>query len=136
MIYDFTVYGDVKAQGRARAYNDKVGNIRFYDPGKSKDWKRNVLLQALLKYPKPKMIMGPVVMWAMFYLHRPKSRKKDEYHQTTPDLDNLTKAIKDALSKTFYGDDKQIIGIHAQKTYVVAVGDPPSVRVTIQEVGE
>jgi Holliday junction resolvase RusA-like endonuclease len=52
-------------------------------------------------------------------MKRPKSRKKDNYVMTTPDLDNLEKAFLDGLNGVAYGDDKQVVVKNAVKRYVI-----------------
>lgn len=42
----FTIYGEPVAQGRPRAGRDHNGNIRMYDPQKSRDFKQYVKLAA------------------------------------------------------------------------------------------
>lgn len=39
------------------------------------------------------------------------------YHTSKPDLDNLTKALKDALNGVIYVDDSQICFLDAKKHY-------------------
>ncbi|KJU83118.1 Endodeoxyribonuclease, RusA-like protein, partial [Candidatus Magnetobacterium bavaricum] len=72
-------------------------------------------------------------MQLTFYLPRPKSlpRKVTE-HTKRPDLDNLGKAIMDALNKVAYYDDSQIVDLHKKKVYTQ--GDiKPGVRIQIRE---
>ena len=68
-------------------------------------------------------INGPVALSLAFYMKRPKSRKKDNYVMTTPDLDNLEKAFLDGLNDVAYGDDKQVVVKNAVKKYIIT-GEP------------
>jgi Holliday junction resolvase RusA-like endonuclease len=57
-------------------------------------------------------LTGPLGVNAMFILPCPKSRQKKNYgktwHTTKPDIDNLQKALFDALNGLAWVDDKQI----------------------------
>lgn len=93
-----------------------------YDPANCKDWKRTVLAQCIDARP-PAPVEGPLLLTLEFYLPRPVSLPKKELHHTKrPDLDNLAKAIKDALKGTIYRDDSQITDIVACKRYSPAPG--------------
>lgn len=55
----------------------------------------------------------------VFLLPRPKSLPKKIIHHTKkPDLDNLTKSIKDALEGIFFKNDSQITELKSLKMYV------------------
>lgn len=64
-----------------------------------------------------KMIDGPVRMRLSFFFRRPKSMKELKPHTRKPDLDNLQKAVKDALNGIAYIDDSQVNDIAATKQY-------------------
>lgn len=59
---------------------------------------------------------GPLEIALSFYLQPPK-RKVRETPCVKPDLDNLTKAVKDAGNGVLWKDDGQIIRIRAEKLY-------------------
>lgn len=109
------IYGNPVAQGRPRAF--RRGNyVGMYDPEKSKSWKNDVKWQAIQQ--KPQLLEGAVKMNLKFILERPKSLAKSViYHVKRPDLDNLVKAIKDALRGICYKDDSQIVELAAEKIY-------------------
>ena len=78
------------------------------------------------------MVAVVMFMELHFYLLRPKSLpKKIEHHVKKPDLDNLMKAIKDALKGVCYRDDSQIISVTATKKYTSL---NPGVAIEIMEV--
>jgi Holliday junction resolvase RusA-like endonuclease len=62
--------------------------------------------------------LGPVSVFAIFYLTKPKSVKRD-FVTVPPDLDKLQRSIGDALSidTNYIKDDAQIIEWHATKLY-------------------
>ncbi len=64
-----------------------------------------------------------------FKLLRPKSvsAKKRPDPITRPDLDNLVKAVKDALNGVLWRDDSQVIELEAKKIY----GNPPGVEIEV-----
>lgn len=138
MEIDLTIYGDPVPQGRPRF--KRIGNfVKTYDPLKSKDWKESVRWQAVQQ--KAPMLSGPLTMRLEFWLSRPKSiPKKILYPIKKPDLDNLQKAVQDALEKICYERDSQIIQIQAIKCYVAVPEyssnrpSKPCVKISIKEL--
>lgn len=124
----FRVYGEPKAQPRVRAFARKMGNGKFaarvYDPGTAEAWKSQIAEAA-----KPfieRTITNPVRLKLEFFMPRPKSHfgKKGlkpnapQFHVSKPDLDNMEKAIKDALTQIhMWQDDCQVIGVTKRKHY-------------------
>ena len=53
------------------------------------------------------------------------------YPSAKPDLDNVVKAVLDALNGVAYKDDARVVGIYSQKVY----GDDPGVLVEISRMG-
>jgi len=61
---------------------------------------------------------GPLALFVMFYLTKPKSRrKKDIYPDVNPDIDNYIKALFDALQGVVFDNDKRICLLTVQKVY-------------------
>ncbi len=65
-----------------------------------------------------------------------KSSKKAMYEgiirpTKTPDIDNVTKAILDALNEVAYKDDSSVVYLTASKHFVKAEDDSPRVEVTL-----
>lgn len=126
MIYfDEFIEGDVKAQPRARAVS--MGKrARMYNPNTADKWKLCV------KNAVSGLQLGsqPLSVSIHIRLKRPKShygsRKgqsylKDsapEYHTQTPDVDNLAKAMLDAITDSgAWDDDKQVVSLLVSKTW-------------------
>jgi len=133
MNIDLTVYGNAVPQGRPRfaTIKKRTGQsfAHVYDPKTSKDWKENVRQQAIIN--KVPFLNGALSMSIHFCLPRPQSLpKKVKYHVKRPDLDNLVKAIKDALRGIAYKDDSQIFSLFCLKNY----GEPPRVEIQITTV--
>ena len=130
MKIHFFVHGYAIPQGRPRFARTEKGVIA-YDPATSKGWKASVRNQAIFNKADI-LFLGALDMRLSFYLLRPKSLpKKIEHHVKKPDLDNLMKAIKDALKGVCYRDDSQIISVTATKKYTSL---NPGVAIEIMEV--
>ena len=41
-----------------------------------------------------------------------------QYHQNTPDADNLAKILLDCMNGMFYDDDKQVVELNCIKRYI------------------
>ncbi len=129
----FFIVGAPVAQGRPRFA--RRGNFtKVYDPPKSREWKEYVLAVAKQKIGKAPLLEGPLKMTLVFYMPRPKSLpKKVIHHIKKPDVDNLVKGVKDALSGFCYEDDKQVVDLRAIKKYA-PIGEAGGVDVAIEEV--
>jgi len=86
-----------------------------------------VKTEAEKHFKKP--LIGPIMVSMIFYMDRPASRRKDVWVPTTPDLDNLEKAVLDALNGVAYEDDRFVVAKNAQKKYIQR--DEPHVTVRI-----
>lgn len=120
MRVSFTVFGQPVPKARARTVR-KGGRTWSFTPKKVKVWEDAVKEEAVKHFEEP--FNGPVALSLAFYMKRPKSRKKDNYVMTTPDLDNLEKAFLDGLNEIAYEDDKQVVVKNAVKKYIIT-GEP------------
>lgn len=80
---------------------------------------------------------GPLSCRLFFILPRPKSRKKSEvWAETKADLDNLCKAVHDALQRCgVLANDSRIVELHAAKAWTPHGGPnvlPSGVRIEIR----
>ncbi len=81
-------------------------------------------------------IVGPVYLELLFTFPRPKRLQwknktmHAEWHTSKPDLDNLEKSVKDALTGICWQDDAQVCSVVKRKIYG-AGGDPAGVRITV-----
>jgi Holliday junction resolvase RusA-like endonuclease len=95
----------------------RFGNGRAYTPKRTKDYEN--ALKALIKEQK---IEGPIEVLLNAVFPRPQRLMPKKYpdglilHTKRPDLDNIIKAVLDALNKTLQ-DDAQVCTIHAYKYY-------------------
>ncbi len=93
MNLEMFIDGDPKAQPRAKA--TRRGNfIRMYTPGSAASWK--ALIESACRASGRKY-SGPLHIRADFFFPRPKSTKKAVWHWQKPDVDNLEKAVFDAM---------------------------------------
>ena len=130
--------GEPCAQGRPR-FSTAGGFVRAYDPEKSRNYK------AYVKYiaSQEAQIQGwqltdkPIEVSIKAFMTIPKSKPKkfklaalDGALRPTkkPDVDNLFKAVTDALSGIIYDDDKQIVKAEQSKWY----SEEPRMEVSIR----
>jgi len=121
---DFFVMGLPKPQARPRAF--KRGNhAAVYSP--VTEWRNDVKYAAAQQEP----IKGAVKVQIHYYFHRPKSdygtgRNSDKIKNSAPqqmikrpDLDNLNKAVLDALQDGgILADDSAVVQLESMKRYV------------------
>lgn len=134
------VEGEPKAQPRARAFS-RGGKARMYDPGTANFWKRLVAHE--LRSHRPDVpISTPVLMTMEFYLPRPQRlmRAKDPScplpAKGKPDIDNLEKAVMDALTDDgWWTDDSIVVACSASKLFH-AKGASPGMQISIWALDE
>lgn len=126
MSVRFTVVGDPVPKARPRTVR-KGGRTWSYTPKRVMSWEEAVREEALKHFSEP--FNGPVALSLAFFLRRPKSRRKDNFVETTPDIDNLEKAVLDGLNEVAYLDDKFVVVKNAVKLYC-RTGEP-RVEVTV-----
>jgi Holliday junction resolvase RusA-like endonuclease len=135
-MFTLTIFCNPVAQGRPRA--TRAGKfIRLYDPAKSRTFKQLVAIEAQRQVRecgwKIVPIDVPLTADFEFLFDRPASvsANKRPHHVVKPDLENLIKGVKDALSGVVYHDDRQIIKYErALKRYCLP-GEQPGVTVKI-----
>jgi Holliday junction resolvase RusA-like endonuclease len=123
----FSVKGDPVPKARARTVR-KGGRTWSFTPKKVATWEKLVKTEAAKHFQQP--FRGPVIVSMIFYMDRPASRRKDIWVPTTPDLDNLEKAVLDALNGVAYEDDRFVVSKNAQKKYIRRDEPHVSIRIT------
>ena len=104
------VTGKPRAQPRAR--KGKYG--KFYNPGTAVGWQEAIINTIRAKCPGLVPIDEPTQVEITYYF----LGQQGEPHTKKPDIDNLNKAILDALQAgNIITDDKLIYEIHATKLY-------------------
>lgn len=124
----FTVYGQPVAKARARTFATAAGKVGSYTPRATREWERWIREEAG-KHRPPQLLDGPLVLEATFYVLKPKSSpRRRQYPDTKPDVENLGKAVCDALQGLIYVDDSRIVEEILRKRF----GDPPRVEIAIR----
>lgn len=129
------------AQQRARHMTTPGGFHRAYKSDVQEDNERT--LEALLRPHKPPTpLEGGLELSFRAVFPMPKSGSKKEHagmlrgivcHTVKPDLDNLAKQLKDAMTRLqFWRDDKQVVRLICEKRY----GEYPAWEVSVRWVGE
>lgn len=109
------------AQGRPRFFS-RGNHVGAYDPLKSKNWKRTVMIYAKQQY-QGDMLLGALLVEMCFFTKRPIGLKKSIVHNIKrPDITNYIKGIEDALNGIIYKDDSQIVTLLAYKQYAESAG--------------
>jgi Holliday junction resolvase RusA-like endonuclease len=132
----FTVDG--APQGKARPRVTRHGT---YTPAKTKEYEKAVQWSYMMQCQGAMFPDCPLQVVIDAYFPIPKSaskRKRQEMNddiirpKVKPDLDNIAKAICDALNGEAWHDDAQIVNLYVRKWY----SDKPRVDVQIRTVGE
>lgn len=135
MIYEFEVPSKIIGKGRPRL-NSYTGQV--YTPTRTKDYERLIEQYFLLKYPKFKLLQNRLKVAILAYFEPPKSTSKSLKEQMIqnvispmkkPDIDNIVKAVLDAMNGFAYKDDTQITKIEVEKLY----GDVEKLYIKIEE---
>lgn len=145
----FTIPGKPQPQGRPRAARwqakDGRSGVTLRDPSKSRGWKERAVACVLSAMEgrgleAPVFPAGtPVELDVVAYFACPKSeeRKRNPQprrpHVKRGDLDNVVKAVKDALNGLVWADDSQVYRIQAYK-WIAGQGD--SARVSVMVCGQ
>lgn len=129
------VVGIAKPQGSARAFIPKgwTRPIITSDNKGMKPWRDLVASTASDAVQAASWVLpqGAVRVMIDFYLPRPKAlRKHTPPHLTKPDLDKLTRAVKDAIRGVVYNDDAQVTELKARKFYA-AIGEAPHAVIVV-----
>lgn len=139
MIATFVVPGEPQGKARPR-FSRRGGQVATYTPKKTVDYER--LVKTAYHSACGGLFFGekiPLMVSIVAYFKPPKSTphaiRLSMYEGTIcptkkPDVDNIAKAICDALNGTAYHDDAQIVNVAVQKLYA----DTPRVEVSIETI--
>ena len=131
-VIRFQVVGLPKPKGSMRFFPHKTtGKIymKHDNPG-TVSWAARVTEQALAHRPRAGCWDGPCAVTLTFGLPRPKGHygksglkpSAPKYPVTKPDLDKLSRNVKDALKHVVYRDDAQVVKEAQEKTYAEVPG--------------
>lgn len=130
----FTVLATPRGQGRPRA-----GNGTIYKAREDKAWEKLILTSYAAENPGAKPYSGAVKVSVETVIPVPisKPRRIQDDMMTgkipavkKPDVDNVAKAVLDALNGGAWLDDKQVVMLTVKKRY----GHPARLTVEIEEV--
>ncbi len=134
MELQFTVPGKPRGKGRPR-----FGNGRTYTDKQTLEYERLIATRAAEAMPCP-AVCTPVLV--RIYAHHAipvswskarRARAQDGLELPgKPDLDNVAKAVLDALNGVAYADDTQVVRLVVQKQYSL----DPRLEVTVKELIE
>lgn len=136
---EIIVEGEPKGKGRPRF--TRTGHA--YTPARTREYEDLIAARALQamdgRPPIPKGVPVRMTILAVFGVpvSWPKKRRTAAlqgvmHHTHKPDLDNVQKAVCDALNGIAYEDDCQIVSGEVEKVY----GPEPMVRIFIEELKE
>ena len=129
-MLQFLVVGHPKAQPRVKAYR-RGNRAGVYDPGSADGWKLAVGAAARSNWNRVQFT-GPLRLVLGFFMPRPKAHFNRHgdikstapvWHESKPDLDNLAKAVMDALTQLqVWRDDSQVVQLEIGKAYGARAG--------------
>lgn len=119
-LYELMIWKQPVPKGRPRF--TKSGHT--YTPKKTLDFENLIKAEFLKKYGFVEPTEKAIQIEIQFGFEIPKSYSKVKRqealtigHLKKPDLDNLAKAVLDALNGLAYKDDSQIVGLNLLKEY-------------------
>lgn len=136
--------GMPKGQPRPRAFS-RGGRAAVYDPGTAEGWKGCVAVACASL--EGRCLHQPLSVALTFYMPRPKAhfrtngKLKDAspvyLHDSKPDIDNLTKAVLDALTGIrAWLDDDQVCELTVRKHWEIPGSQSPGCSIRISELRE
>lgn len=141
MPVKFEVLGVPVGKGRPR-FSTQGGFVRAITPEKTVNYETLVRLsyqQQIGAFMFDKDIPLRAIIRAFFPIPKSTSKKKREQmrdlrilHTKRPDVDNVIKAVLDALNGVAYYDDSQVAEVVISKAYA----EQPKVMIELYEVGD
>jgi Holliday junction resolvase RusA-like endonuclease len=133
----FFVPGPPRGKGRPKFTRMGKGP-RAYTPEKTATYENLVLLTALEARQGKGAMQGALCVEVLAHFPIPKSWSKKKraaakWHTSTPDGDNILKAVLDGLNGKLFADDAAVAHEHLIKTYVQD-NIPPGLHVTIRQL--
>ena len=113
-MIDIVFHGTPIGKSRPRFGRTKAGGVVTYTPQKTRDYERALKSFAQVAMIGKTMLEGPVkVTITAYFLHKTKTG----WHVSRPDLDNIIKAVLDALNEVVFDDDAAVCELVAAKKY-------------------
>lgn len=131
-VVSFWVGGEPAPQGSKR----HVGGGRLIESSKKLPAWREAVRSAAAEHAPKEPFDQPVILWADFYLPKPK-KPRFWSPAVTPDLDKLLRALNDGLEAGgVVRNDSRVVEVSASKNYVSKLHPDAGVRVTVIPVRE
>ena len=121
----FEVKCNPVGKGRPRFARHK-NFVKVYTPQKTAEFENIVRNQATILFKNQPLFETPIQVNLIAYFPIPKSFNKRQKQQALnneifptkkPDIDNVAKAVLDALNGVIYKDDSLIVSTHISKLY-------------------
>jgi Holliday junction resolvase RusA-like endonuclease len=134
-LIEFVIPGAPVGKGRPRS----TRSGRHYTPEATRAYEALVARCALVARGQAKPFSEPVSLWLTAYVPIPASWSKAKQSQarsgelrpsSRPDLDNVLKAVADAMNGIVYTDDALVVALTATKYY----SEQPRVEVLVMPV--
>lgn len=118
----FIIHAVPKPKGRPRV--TRSGHA--FTPKATREYEQLIVSEWEKQWGGIEPTRNPIVVRVMFYMPIPKATSNKDRERMVaglevpakkPDIDNLLKAVLDALNGKAYHDDNQIVGISAEKRY-------------------
>lgn len=134
---EFIVNGAPRGKQRARTfYNARMGKMQSITPEATRDYERLIrwsFTQAGGKHMGDKDII--ILITAVYPIPKSFTKRKRQLAEegqirpkVKPDVDNIAKAVLDALNGVGYADDKQVVAFSISKRY----GAEPRLIVSVE----
>jgi len=132
------ITGAPVAKGRPRMAVVQ-GRARAFTPAKTRSWENDARQLARIEMGSRKPFARPISCVVIAYFVPPKSwpawkraaaLNGEIAHTGKPDVDNIVKAVKDALNGVVWTDDAQVVELAAEKRY----GERARVWVKVSEI--
>ena len=133
----FVVPGAPYGKGRPKA-SSRGGFVRMYTPAPTRQYEGEIARLAKIARADWPVMATPMSLRVIAHHPIPVSWSKKKQQSALagdvipgkPDLDNVAKAVLDALNGVIYVDDKQVVRLVAEKRYSFE----PRVEVYVHEV--
>ena len=129
-----------RPQGRVAYTREKKPYVQMYTPPETKKYEQ-AIRDAWVREHGDKPMEGPLIVRVYFHFRIPKSDTKARKaaklnggmrEEIREDVDNCVKSVLDALNKTAYADDRQVIKLLSGKRYA----EVPQVKIIISQAEE
>ena len=139
ILIDFTVPGQPYGKGRPRAGKTRAGKVVLYTPEKTVSYEYLVAIVAQQAMKGRPLLTGPVDVFMSISLEIPASWSKLKQQRalagqirptTKPDIDNVEKAIYDAVNGIVWKDDVQVVDVAKRKQYSLTPGVVVQIKAT------